>query len=74
MSVVVRSIFAVVLITLGLGYEGSTISIFGIKTLAFVSGCMTLFSNPAVFGIGIVMGTVALFLLRERAAKERNYK
>lgn len=73
-SVVVRSIFAVVLITLGLGYEGSTISNFGIKALAFVSGCMTLFSNPAVFGIGIVMGTLALFLLRERAAKERNYK
>ncbi len=63
-SVILRSAFAVVLITLGLGFAKQSFRSLAIKLLAVVSGCMALFSAPLIFGCGILLGAAALVLLR----------
>ncbi len=67
-SVTLRSVFAVILITLGLGAVGRSAAVLPLKALAFLSGCMVLFADPMIFGPGLVLGGIALLMLRSRAA------
>lgn len=69
-SVILRSVFAVVLITLGLGLSGASPQILGLKALAFGAGCLALFPSPVIFGAGLVLGGAALFAIRMRGHKE----
>lgn len=63
-SVILRSIFSVVLITLGLGLAGHSLKVIGIKALSLISGCLVLFTSPMIFGPGLVMGVIALLVIR----------
>lgn len=65
-SVILRSIFSVVLITLGLGLSGGSAMVWGIKLLSFVAGCMVLFTNPLVFMVGLAVGVGTLILIRNQ--------
>lgn len=65
-SVILRSVFSVVLITLGLGLAGRSIGVLGIKALSFVAGCLALFPSPIMFGLGLILGMFALLIMRTR--------
>jgi len=69
-SVILRSVFAVVLITLGLGLSGASPRVLGLKALAFGAGCLALFPNPVIFGAGLLLGGAALVAIRMRGQKE----
>lgn len=63
-SVILRSVFSVVLITLGLGLSGWSMTVGATKALSFVAGCMVLFPAAVVYGLGLVLGVVALLMIR----------
>ena len=73
-SVILRSIFSVVLITIGLGMTGRSLGILGTKALSVAAGCLVLVPSSVPIMVGLILGAVALVLMRVSSGKTNEAK